>query len=615
MVTRYCGRDGRATQRFIAYHETRAKGGWGLIITENYAVDEHAGGTLKLPGLWSDEQIESHSELTRRVHRYGTKICCQIYHAGRATHPKACVGQTVAPSVLKDSTRRDLPRALEEDEIRAIVGQFGDAALRAKQAGFDMVEIHGAHGYLIHEFLSSFSNKRKDAYGGSLYNRCRLLREVIANVRRKVGNDFPIQLRLSAVEGVPGGLDIGESQAIAMLAEESGVNSLHISQGNHVAMGRMISPSAVPRAAHAGNAAAIKQVVNIPVIGVGRINEPMLASAMLAAGNMDMVAMGRASLADPELPNKAREGRIEDIRYCFGCLQGCIGRAGKDGIRCLANPEVGLEYQDVRRLAAVQKKVLVAGGGIAGCEAAILAAQRGHKVHLWESSSSLGGSWEAAAMPPYKTEFQTLLFRQQRQILRERITVHLGQEVTEHVLAQECPDVLLVATGGIPQRPRIPGIELGHVVTAADVLLGRRKAGKHAVVIGGGLVGTETADFMAQQGSRVAVIEQLPQLAGDGEPAANEFLLEDLRTYGVAVWTGTACVEIGPDFVTLEKDEQRHTITQVDQVVLAAGLRRNDGLVELGRKLGIETVPIGDAAGVKNGLYNIWEAFDAAAAL
>lgn len=615
MVTRYCGRDGKATPQFIAYHEARAKGGWGLIITENYAVDEHAGGALRLPGLWSDEQVESHGELARRVHRYGTKICCQIYHAGRATHPKACTRQTVAPSVLKDSTRRDLPRALEVEEIQVIAEQFGDAARRAKQAGFDMVEIHGAHGYLIHEFLSPFSNKRKDAYGGSLYNRCRFLREVIASVRRKTGDGFPIQLRLSAVEGVPGGLGIGETLAIAQLAEEAGVDSLHISQGNHVAMGRMISPSAVPRAAHAENAAAVKRVVRIPVIGVGRINEPMLASTMLEAGNMDMVAMGRASLADPELPNKAREGRIEDIRYCFGCLQGCIGRAGRDGIRCLANPETGLEYQDVRRPTAIRRKVLIAGGGIAGCEAAILAAQRGHEVQLWERSASLGGSWEAAAMPPYKTEFQTLLFRQQRQIQQEGIAVHLGQEVTEQVLEDERPDVLLVATGGVPQEPPIPGVEREYVVPAVDVLLGRRKAGKHAVVIGGGLVGTETADFMAQQGSRVAVIEMLPQLAGDGEPAANEFLLDDLRTYGVEAWTGAVCVEIGPNFVVLEQNGTRHTITQVDQVVLAAGLCQNDGLVEIGQKLGIETVPIGDAAGIKNGLYNIWEAFDAAAAL
>lgn len=615
MVTQYCERDGKATERFIAYHEARAKGGWGLIITENYAVDEHAGGMLRLPGLWSDEQIDSHSELTRRVHNYGAKICCQIYHAGRATHPKAYIQQSVAPSVLKDSTRRDLPRALEIEEIQAIVEQFGDAAARAKRAGFDMVEIHGAHGYLIHEFLSPFSNKRKDAYGGCLYNRCRFLREILANVRGRVGDDFPMQLRLSAVEGVPGGLSMGETLAIAQLAEEAGIDSIHISQGNHVAMARMISPSAVPRAAHAENAAAVKQVVHIPVIGVGRINEPMIAAAMLDAGKMDLVAMGRASLADPELPNKAREGRIEDIRYCFGCVQGCIGRAGNGGIRCLANPGLGLEYRDVHRPAAVRKKVLIAGGGIAGCEAAILAAERGHEVHLWEKASSLGGRWEAAAMPPYKTEFQTLLVRQQRQIEQSGITVHLGKEVTEQVLAEERPDVLLVATGGIPRRPPIPGIELEHVVLATDVLLGQKKAGKHAVVIGGGLVGAETAAFMAQQGSKVSIIELLPQLAGDGEPAANQFLMEDLRTYLVEVWTNAVCSEIGPDFVSLEKEGNQHIITNVDQVVLATGLEQNNGLVKTGEELGMKAIAIGDAAGIKNGLYNIWEAFDAAAAL
>lgn len=615
MVTQYCERDGKANKRFIAYHEARAKGGWGLIITENYAVDEYAGGMLKLPGLWTDGQIESHSELTSRVHKYGAKICCQIYHAGRATHPKAYRKQAVAPSAIKDSTRRDLPRALAIEEIRAIVEQFGDAALRAKLAGFDMVEIHGGHGYLIHEFLSAFSNKRMDVYGGSLYNRCRFLREIIANTRAKVGDDFPLQLRVSAVEGVPGGLDIGETRAIARLAEDAGVDSLHISQGNHVAMSRMISPSAVPRGAHVENAAAIKEAVRIPVIGVGRINEPMVAAAILDAGKMDMVAMGRASLADPELPNKAREGSIEDISYCFGCVQGCIGRAGNGGIRCLANPELGLEYQDVHRPTAIRKKILIAGAGIAGCEAAILAADRGHEVQIWEKASSIGGAWEAAAMPPYKTEFLTLLFRQQRQLERYGITVHLNKEVTEEILTQEQPDVLMVATGGLPVKPPIQGIERDHVVLAADVLLGKIKVGKHVVVIGGGLVGAETADFMAQQGARVSIVEMLPELAKDGEPAANQFLMKDLETYKVELWTSTVCLEIGEDFVSIENNGTKQRILGVDQVVLAAGLCQNDSLVEAGKRLAIETIPIGDAAGIKNGLYNIWEAFDAAAAL
>lgn len=615
MATQYCTADGKATERFIAYHEAKAKGGWGLIITENYSIDPYGGAFVKVPGLWTDDQMESHRHLVDRVHKQGAKICCQIYHAGRAAHPKVAHGHTVAPSAIRDATRLDLPRELTMGEIHEIVERFGVAALRAKQIGFDMVELHGAHGYLITQFLSSFSNKRADKYGGPLYNRCRFLLEVIENVRAKVGDEFPVQLRISAVEGVDGGLDLGETRAIAQLVEAAGVDSIHVSQGNHASSERMIPPYAIPRAAFVDNAAAVKEVVSVPVIGVGRINDPLIAEAVLASGKMDLVAMGRASLADPEMPNKVREGRLEDIRYCIGCLQGCVGRSSRDGIRCLANPELGHEYEDPRRPAEAKKTVLVAGGGIAGCEASILAAQKGHTVSLWEAGPFLGGQWNAAAMPPGKAEFQTILFRQRTQLEKLGVEIRLNSPVTEESLKREKPDVLLVATGSTAVKPPIPGIDSAQVVLANDVLLSKVKVGKNVVIIGGGLVGAETADFAAQQSSKVSIIELLPQIAKDGEAVSNLFLFANLRKYGVNVFTEARCKEIGGNYVTFEMGGETKTLEGVDQVIAAAGVRTNNTLAALGGRLGIRTISIGDAAGIKDGLHNIWEAFDAVSVL
>lgn len=613
--TQYCGRDGQATERYISYLEARAKGGWGLIITENYPVNEFGGATLSLPGLWSDEQIPSHRKLTERVHGHGAKICCQIYHAGRAAHPKIQDGPKVAPSPIRDCTRKDLPRSLTRAEIHTIVEQFGAAALRAKRAGFDMVEIHGAHGYLVSQFLSGFSNKRTDEYGGSLHGRCRFLLEILEEVRGRVGSDFPIQLRISAAEGVDGGLSIGESQATALMAQAAGIAAIHVSQGCHANMADMISPYYVPRAAYAGNAAAVKAVVKIPVIGVGRINDPLIAEAVLASGAMDLVAMGRASLADPDLPRKAQTDSLDDIRYCFGCMQGCIGKGGRRGIRCLANPELGQEFQTPRRLAETPRRILVAGGGIAGCEAAILAAQRGHRVSLLEASDYLGGQWRAAAMPPGKSELNTLLFRQSRQLVQLGVETRLRTPVTEELLRCEEPDLVIVATGGVPFRPPISGIDRPHVVPAADVLTGAVPAGSDIVVVGGGLVGAETADYAAQQGASVTILEMGPTVAGDGEPVPNQFLLRNLRQRRVRVYTEAVCTEIEELGVRFTQGGREHLIEHVNQVILAAGTRPVTELARVCERLGIWAVSVGDAARVKNGMQNIWEAFDLAAKL
>lgn len=413
MVTNYCYPDGTPTEKYLAYHEHKARGGWGLIITEDYAIAPKAGGFTRLPGLWEGSQIQPHQELTRRVHQAGGKIVVQIYHAGRETSSSITGERPVAPSPIREPSMPETPRELTVEEIHQLVEQFGDCARRAQQAGFDGVEVHGAHGYLVGAFASPFANKRCDEYGGTIQNRARFAVEIIRNIKQKCGADFPVLYRMSAVEYVPGGLEIEEAKVLARLVEEAGADCIHCSQGVYASTQHIIPPSVVARGAYVQNAAAIKSAVHIPVIAVGRINDIQVAESILQSGQADLVTMARASLADPEMPKKIQEGREDEVLRCIGCLQGCAGENGKGHcVRCLVNPLTGME--DVYDFSPTKerKRVLLIGGGVSGCEAAITAAQKGHRVTLLEKSGQLGGQWIPASMPVGKSEFTSLLLWQ-----------------------------------------------------------------------------------------------------------------------------------------------------------------------------------------------------------
>ena len=378
MVMNYCHSDGTASERYIAYHETKARGGWGLIITEDYAVDPRGKGFPNIAGLWNDAQIEGHGQLTRRVHDIGTKIFAQIYHAGRQTSRAVIDAQPVAPSPIPCPRLQEMPHELTLPEIHDLEEKFGNCALRARKAGFDGIEVHGAHGYLIAEFMSPYSNKRIDEYGGNLPGRMRFPLEIIENIRRKAGRDFPVIFRISGDEGVPGGRTIEDTKAIAAMLEEAGVDALHISAGVYGSGHTITPPAFVGHGWIADHAAAVKKIVNIPVITVGRITDPFVAEGILAGQKADLVAMGRASLADPELPNKAAAGRFDDIIPCVGCLQGCIGMLTQNQpTACLVNPTLGKEQELKIRPAESKKRIFIAGAGPAGMEAAIVAARRG----------------------------------------------------------------------------------------------------------------------------------------------------------------------------------------------------------------------------------------------
>lgn len=611
MVTVYCDQEGMATEQYIAYHEARAKGGWGLIITEDYAVDP-AGRGFFTPGLWDDQQIDSHKALTERVHNAGAKIFAQIYHAGRQT-TKALIGQqTVSASAIPCPVLGETPRELNIDEIKKLVSQFGDTALRAKKAGFDGIEVHGGHGYLIAQFMSKYSNKRSDDYGGNIENRLRFPLEIINDIRKKCGDDFPIDFRMSGDEFVPGGRTIEETKVIAAKLEKQGVDLLHISAGVYGSTWAIIPPMNVTNGWIVDFAEEVKKIVSIPVMTIGRINDPLMAESILKASKADMVAMGRASLADPDLPNKFLNGNYEDIRHCIGCQQGCVSILFlNEPIRCLVNPSCGFEYLNELKKTDQAKKIVVVGGGPAGMEAARTASLAGHQVTLYEESDRLGGEFAIAAIPPQKGDITLFTSWVARQIEKLGVEIHLETRFTEDTFAKEKPDAVIIATGSNYSRPDIPGIGREKVVTASDVLTGKVCVKGKVIVIGGGLIGSETASYLADNGKEVSLIEQLPTIAEEEEGTRRKFLMELIDRLGINVMTKARVLEISDIGVKVDCNNAIHEL-KADTIVLALGLKSDNSLAEA-LKDQVEVKVIGDAVKPRKALEAIREGFLAGA--
>lgn len=611
MVTNYCNADGTATERYIAYHEAKAKGGWGLIITEDYAVDPTGKGFSNVAGLWDDSQIVSHSELTKRIHKYQSKIFAQIYHCGRQTSQLIAGVKPLAPSPIPCPSMQEMPHEMSLDEIRAMVEKFGDCALRAKKAGFDGVEVHGAHGYLIAQFMSPYSNKRTDLYGGSLYNRMRFALEIIKNIRAKVGKEFPVGFRISADEFVPGGRTIEDTKIIAILLEQAGIDVIHVSVGVYGSVERIVPPAAVSHGWATDFAAEIKKVVNIPVITVGRINDPLLAEGILASGKADLIGMARASLADPALPQKAAAGEYDEIVPCIGCMQGCLGFLFADQpIKCALNPTLGRESEIQIKPAETGKKVLIAGGGPAGMEAAIMAAKAGHNVQLFEKTDRLGGQFLLASIPPGKGEISAFIAWQIKQLSKLNVGVHLNTGVTEEVIESFQPDVVIVATGGKPIIPDLPGIDKPNVVTVYNVLLGKVTVGSKVVVIGGGLVGAETANHLANHGKMVTLVEMLPEIAADELGIPRMYLLKALEAGNVTILTESTVKEILDDGVVVVKGGKEEFI-KADTIVLAVGSEPENKLESILEGKQLKVIKIGDAVKVRKVLDAVAEGYEA----
>jgi 2,4-dienoyl-CoA reductase-like NADH-dependent reductase (Old Yellow Enzyme family)/thioredoxin reductase len=618
MATRMAEPDYTVGPRLREYHALRAKNGCAMNITEFVAVAESSHFPCT-PAIYDDRFIPGFRLLAEGIHRYGGRLCVQLWHAGRQTTREQSGFDPVAPSPLALGPGWPVPRELGEGEIAALVKAFGDAAVRAGEAGADAVEIHGAHGYLVGQFVSAWSNRRTDRYGGSLENRMTFAREIIREVRARTGRDFPLIYRMSAEErvGSPEAMTTSQAAEAAKIVEAAGVDAVHVSIGSYGDLWDMIPPIQHPPGFNVPNAAAVKGAVAVPVIAVGRINFPSLADDILAEGKADFVSIGRAQLADPEFVKKAREGRAEDIVKCIGCNQGCIGRYGVSPngphLTCLQNPRCGHEFLPPEENQGTAKRVLVAGGGIAGLTAAGILKKRGHEVLVYEERPECGGEFLLAGIPPGKREIAEAVLWMIRRAAREGIALRTGRSVDAEILEREKPDVLILAAGARPLRPDIPGAE--RAFFARDVLAGKVPVGRDAVIIGGGLVGCETAEYLTSLGKDVVLVEALDKLAPKADSYKLHYIGEYVRKHRIPVYLGARCLEIGPGSLTIRDKENQERVLPADTVVIAAGYRPRAELAERAREKGIPCFVIGDAKEPRLAIDAIREAYDCARAI
>jgi NAD(H)-dependent 7beta-hydroxy-3-oxo-delta4-cholenoic acid oxidoreductase len=623
MTTNWAPQDGMVTQKMIDYWEARARGGVGLIIFEVVTVDKSFPYMINTVGLWDDEHVASFRKLAEAVHAYGAKIAPQISHPGPESFSWLKGIQPVGPSPAICKTHGQVCRELALEEIEPIIDQYGETARRAREAKCDAVEVHAAHNYMLAgSFLSPLRNKRTDAYGGTIEGRLRFLIEVIRRIKAKAGNDFPVIVRLSGDEHVPGSRSLRDSLYIAPRLVEAGVDAFHVSGGVVSDLFWWVLPClGTPPALNVPAAAAIKKVVNIPIMVVGRINDPLLAEDILRKNEADIIVMGRALLADPELPNKAAQGRFEDIAPCTSCGQGCLrAQLTWEPMTCVINPTVGREREMLITPAAKPKRVLVVGGGPGGLEAARVAALRGHKVTLCEKETKLGGQLNLAVIPPTKQELSKWIIYLSTQVKKVGVEVRLSTEVTTEFVENMKPDVAIIATGGEPLIPSIPGVDKPKVMPGTSVLKGKVAIPKGKVlIIGGGMVGCELADTLANPGYdqsagqlEVTILEMLPDIGLDIIPQTRMLLLPRLKEKGVKVITSAVVKEILDDGAIFVKDGKEEIIRGMDYILLACGTKSVDPLSEKIKDKVPEVYVIGDAKKPRKALEAIAEGAEVA---
>lgn len=599
MLMNFCTEDGCCTEQYAAYMERKAKGGFAMIVTENVAVTEVAKGYQWIPGLWKDEHIPGFKDMTDRMHKYDTVAIAQLNHPGRQSSECFAHKTSWAPSAIADPYHNtEIPHEMTIEEIKQTVSDFGDAAYRAKQAGFDGIELHGAHGYMIPQFISFYTNKRTDEYGGDLSCRMRFPLEIIADVREKCGDDFILGYRLSADELVTGGLSIEDVKTYVPYLEEAGIDYVSVSVGVNASDDAMIPSMYYKHAWAADYAADVKKIVKkIPVIAVNRINDPRLAETVLKCDKADLIGFARASLCEPDMPNLAKEGRFTEIRKCVACLHGCVGHidTGRRG-SCELNPMIGHESDPAYQLKKTDnpKKVMVIGAGPAGLFTAISAAECGHDVTVYDKDRWAGGQYRIASIPPGKGEIASFITWQMNELKKLNVPVILNTEVDKKMVDEFKPDVVVCATGVTPIVPKkIPGVDRENVVLGQDVLTGKVNTGQNIVVVGGGLVGAEVTNFLASLFKNVTVVEMRDGIALDEGPAPRKDLLNDMKRNGVRMLTDTSVQEITEDAVVVSGAAEE--AIPADTVVLAIGRVPNVTLAEELKDAGYDVRIIGDA--------------------
>lgn len=567
---------GYVTDALVEHYSNRARGGVGLIVTEVTTVEPTY---TYLPGdmsIYDDSYIPGWKKLVDAVHKYDTKILSQLFHPAYMAFPVPGTPQLIAPSNVGPYYAKSAPRAVTVEELHVLVRQFGEAALRFKKAGGDGVEIQCAHAHgLLGGFLTPLYNKRTDEYGGDINGRLRLTLEVIREVRKQCGDDFIIDVRISGDEYSEGGLTLNDMIYVSKQLEKEGVDFLHVSGGNTIKRGSSMPAPGTSPAPHAHASEEIRKHVHIPVATVARINEPWVAEELIADGKADICMIGRANLCDSEFANKAREGRTDDIRPCIGCGRCLTGIMFGNPIACTVNPSV--ETNDIDE-ADVKKKVLVIGGGPAGMEAAYVAKKRGHEVVLCEKENELGGLLRLAAVPISKQELCKVIKFMARRLDNEGIDVRTGCEVTPQMLETEFKDYEIICSTGAKPKEIEVFKQFKQTMTADDILSGRKFPGRKIVILGGGSVGCETADYLAPlvndlfpANRDVTVIEMTGSLmTGDGG-AAKSRLTQRLMSKGVKLLLNAQVKKVDESTITYEQDGEEHTIKDADTLVFAVG--------------------------------------------
>ncbi len=566
--TNFATSKGYVTPRLIEYYKTRAKGGVGLIIVEGTSVRKDGRGFIFQLSISEDGMIPGLKELTSAIKAEGARVIIQLHHGGRNTDSSISGVQPVAPSSVRSPVGKETPRALSKGEIATLIETFAQCAFRAKEAGFDGVELHGAHEYLISQFLSPYSNFRQDEYGGSPEGRWRFAIEIVEEIRKRTGPDFLISFRISADEYVPQGLKLEETIPIAKALVKAGVDVINVSGGVYETPHLIIPPMPFKQGVHLHLSKAMKAAISVPVIGVGRILTPEFANEAIEKELVDLVAIGRGLVADPNWPIKAMEGRTDEICPCVGCNQGCIDflMQGRP-ITCLINPEVGKE-KEFAVPSGKSKKVFVIGAGPGGLEATRRLAKRGHKVTLYEKNEELGGQLRLAAMPPAKEELFKALRYLTNEVKRLGVEIKKGKEITSDDIIKAQPEVVIIATGSKPINSGLAGLDQANVVSVEKVLENKINLGSKVVILGGGNTGCEVADYIAEDDREVIVIEMGKKVASDVGPARRYLLMRRLREKRVKFMVNCRIKGIQGDkvlFIREEKDGSR-TLRQIDGV-------------------------------------------------
>ena len=613
---------GYVTQKTVDYFAERAKGEVGLIITDATQVDSrYKTATFIDPEFTTEAHMKGHSQLTKAVHEYGAKIVPELAHAG----PFSAI-DPIGPSDTIDPVSGNRIRGVSAGEMDGIINKYGEAAEKAKLAGYDGVALHMAHALmLLGSFLSPMRNKRTDAYGGNLEGRMKLPLEVIARIKKKCGDDFPILVRMSGDEIMDDGNHLMDAVCMAQKFEEAGVDALEISGGASPEYLHWCIPLlGTKHGLNAGFSEHMKKHVNIPVLTVGRITLPEYAASIIDTKKADMVVLGRALLADPEFVKKTKEGRVDEINQCAGCGDGCSA-ANFEIPGCAINPRAGNEAKLNIQPTAHRRKVVVVGGGMAGMQAASDAAARGHEVTLFEKSDILGGVVNFGKQPPLKQELVYFIQSLERQVKRTNVDLRMNTQVTKDIILALQPDTVIIATGSTPVWPKVEGLNKDNAVTALDVLGYKTSLkGKRYLVVGGGLVGLETADFILQNNEyaylsgrdiHVTVIEMLPELARECVPQNRYYRMARLKRYNAKIHVSTKLVKVAEDGVYVDEAGEVKNFGHFDGIVVACGMRPQNELAEALEGTGVDIKVIGDAVKPRQVLYATREGAMAAAEL